>query len=244
MSTFISVPNYPNVPNVAGVPALIRKAGAVSQAVGYISHIDNVVERLIGSSAAENWGIYSATTGNQVLVPDTFLGIDYKNAYRLMDYPLEAGAFETYNKVANPFEASISMAKGGTLAERTAFLNTVDALVKDLNFYTIVTPEESYASVNLERYDYRRENRNGTHLIVVHLYFREIRVTAQVNGVGGISMVSPRLPSSMPARSLGQVAASAITSVQQAAIAGAARVLDQVKGIGNAVGTAAEGITL
>jgi hypothetical protein len=238
----LSVPDFPNVPNVAGVPALIRKAGPALNAIGTLSHINNVVERLLGGQIEETWGVFDAA-GQEALTPETFLGIDYKNAYRLMDYPLEQGAFETYNKVANPFDAAISMAMGGTRDDREKFLSAVDVLVKSLDLFTIVTPEVTYQSVNLERYDYRRENRNGTHIIIVNLYFREVRVTALVNGVGGINPAAVKSVNSVPARSLGQVAASVVTSVQQAAIAGAARTLNSVKAIGNAIGTAADGIT-
>lgn len=238
----LSVPDFPNVPNVAGVPALIRKAGPVLNAIGTLSHINNVVERLLGGQIQETWGVFDIK-GQEVLKPETFLGIDYKNGSRLMDYPLEQGAFETYNKVANPFDAAISMAMGGTRDEREKFLSAVDVLVKSLDLFTIVTPEVTYQSVNLERYDYKRENRNGNHMIIVNLYFREVRVTALVNGVGGINPVAVKSVNAVPARSLGQVAASAVTSVQQAAIAGAARTLNSVKLLGNATAKAVDGIT-
>jgi hypothetical protein len=238
----LSVPAYPDVPNVAGVPALIRKAQPVLNAIGYIDHVSNAVQQLLGPSVRETWGIFDQN-GQEVLTPETFLGLDYKNGSRLMDYPLEAGSFETYNKVANPFDASISMAMGGALADREKFLSDVDGLSKTLDLYTIVTPEVSYPSVNLERYDYRRENRNGTHMIIVNLYFREVRVTALVNGVGGINAAAVQSVGAVPARSLGQVAASAVTSAQQAAMAGAARALNSVKAVGSAIGAAAAGIT-
>lgn len=189
----LSVPKFPDVPNVAGVPALLRKATPVLNGIGYISHVSNAVDRLFGSQVEETWGIYDSTGKNQVLTPETFLGIDYKNGSRLMDYPLEKGAFETYNKVQNPFEASISMATGGTLADREKLLSDVESLIASLDLYTIITPEVTYQNVNMERYDYRRENHNGTHMIVVNLHFREIRVTALVNGVGSINPTAVRL---------------------------------------------------
>lgn len=238
----LSIPAFPDVPNVMGVPALIRKAQPVLDTLGYISHINNVLERMLNAPVEEVWGVFDED-GNEVLTPETFLGIGYKNGSRLMDYPLEEGAFETYNKVANPFDASISMATGGSLQDREDLLAAVDAMVQSLDFFTIVTPEVTYASVNLERYDYQRMERNGTHVIVVNLYFREIRVTAESIGNGEASATDTATPDAAAPESLGQVTPSPLSAAQDAAISGAAKVLSSVKAVTGAVGSATSAVT-
>lgn len=238
----LSVPAFPNVPNVMGVPALVRKAGPVLDAIGYISHIDNALNRLLNDPANETWGVFNED-GEDVLAPDSFLGIDYKNGSRLMDYPLEQGAFETYNKVANPFDASIGMVKGGTLEERMSFLYRVEALCKTLDLYTITTPEFSYVGVNLERFDYRREQRNGSHVIIVNLYFREVRVTAESIDNGEASPTDTATPDAEAPESIGQVTPSPLSAAQDAAISGAAKVLSSVKAVTGAVQNAAAAAT-
>lgn len=238
----LSIPPYPNVPNVLGVPELIRKAAPVTDAIGYINHIDNALERMLAIAAVETWGVFDKN-GDDALSPDSFVGIEYRNGSRLADYPMEQGAFETYNKVANPFDACVVMAMGGTVETRNDFLTTIEALCASLDLFTITTPEKSYPSVNLERFDYRREQRNGSHMIVVSLYFREVRITANVNGnADSDSQVNSdpdelETVSAADAESIGQVSPSPLTAAKDAAIQGAATVLASVKGLTGAFKT-------
>jgi hypothetical protein len=174
---FLSVPAFPDVPRVAGVPALLRKVQPILDAVGYIDHVTNAVGQILNTPALETWGVFK-TQGEAALEPDSFIGIEYKQGSKLLDYPVEDGGFATYNKVQGPFDACITMAKGGSMDDRQKFIKTVAALCADLELYTITTPDASYLSVNLERYDYRQEQQSGSHIMIVTLYFREIRVIA------------------------------------------------------------------
>lgn len=213
---------FPDVPMVPGVPALLRSAQPVLDSLGNLSHVVNIAESLINGPVDETWGVFDST-GADVMMPDTVLSVDYRNGSRLVDYPLEDGAFETYNKVANPYDLVVAMAKGGTQADRSEFLVACEALQASIDLYTVVVPEGSYHSVNLERFDYRRETRNGSHLIVVNLYFREIRVTAGVNGT------VPQQPDGFEPKAAGQVTPNPITAMQQQLMSGAARGLAAVK---------------
>ncbi len=165
--------NYPNVPNLPGVPPVLRNpylAAAISQVSPIVSGFLTGLEKV--------WGVYDENAQNLVLTPDSIYGIDYLNSTRISDYPVEAGGFDTYNKVNNPRSISVSMRKGGTSAERSAFLQALESMVVDINLYTIVTPDTTIRNVNLERFDYRREARNGASLIIVACHFTEIRTTA------------------------------------------------------------------
>ncbi|OYZ43326.1 MAG: hypothetical protein B7Y20_14955 [Acidovorax sp. 16-64-162] len=119
-----------------------------------------LVADLINSYFQQKWGIYD-DAGNLVLEPDSFIGMDFANNWQISDYPVEQGSFATYNKVATPYSSTVSMAKGGSEADRTAFLTTLDTIAGGLTLYTITTPEKNYINATIERYDYERRTHRG-----------------------------------------------------------------------------------
>ena len=163
---------FPDVPNVAGVPALARSAinpvailtnFAIADAVGLVQSIISPV-----------WGVFDQG-GNEVLFPDSFLGIEYKNSSRVSDYPVEKGAFASYNKVDTPWDIRVRMAIGGSNEARSVFIATTDSMLHSTDLFDIVTPEAVYISGTLDNVDYRRDAKNGVSLLTVDLYFTEIR---------------------------------------------------------------------
>jgi hypothetical protein len=230
----LSINPYPNVPNVLGVPALLRKVAPVLDAIQFVSHISNAIDLLTNAPIDNTWAIIG--DAGTAITPDSFLTVDYRNSQRLVDYPIEKGGFESYNKVNDPFEAIVTLIKGGSVTDREAFISTINAMSNDLKLYTIVTPEARYDSVNLERYDYRREAKNGAYCLIVTLYFREIRVTAVASGNADFVAI----PDAANTVSTGQVSALAQPSALSGALSGAAKVLQSVK---NTITTVKNGVT-
>jgi hypothetical protein len=195
---------YPDVPDLPGVPPLLRDPAAsafnfaasqvtsfVSPAIGAARSLAGIVtgdlSSLMGTgddiggqsdSAASSWGLFDSN-GQAVITPDSFLGVEYRNSTRISNYPLERGAFESYNKVNNPFDLIVGMSCGGDIAQRADFLATAKALAQSMDLYTLVTPEEVFESVNIERYDYARKVHNGAGLILINFYLTEIRVNTE-----------------------------------------------------------------
>lgn len=180
MSIFYNVPDLPGVPPMlrdplAAVPPVYQQAGSLI--------LDFVFPSADGVAPGDEpqsgpWGLYDQS-GQLVISPDTFLGVEYRNSTRISNYPLEQGSFENYNKVNNPFDVVVGMACGGTVEQRADFLATARALAATLDLYSVVTPEEVLQSVNIERYDYKRSERNGVGLVTINLYLTEIRVNTQ-----------------------------------------------------------------
>jgi hypothetical protein len=96
----------------------------------------------------------------------------------LSDYPLEKGAFESYNKVSTPFSAKIRFASGGSEQEREALLTSVATIASTLELYDLVTPEKTYSNVNVEHYEWARSSHNGVGMIQVEIWVLEIRQNA------------------------------------------------------------------
>jgi hypothetical protein len=92
---------------------------------------------------------------------------------------------------------------GNGAQTRDDFLSAADDLRESLDTVVITTPDAIYDSVNLVHYDYRRESKQGVSLLLLQLWFQEIRVdqsgqtqTAQPDGMdpsqnGQLSPVNP-----------------------------------------------------
>lgn len=197
--SLIPKPQFPNVPSLPGVPQLLRSPifpAAPPPIVGLALAGARLFQSLF---TQPQWAIYKHLKPTQddakpgqlasvvvvakrtpVVSPDSFLEFGYRNESTLSDYPVQDGGFSTYDKVANPFEMSLRMSKGGSKLERKKFLDSIDAIVGTLDLYDIFTPEKTYLSVNVLRFDIsRRGNKAAFFFAEVDLYFREVReVTA------------------------------------------------------------------
>lgn len=157
------------------------------------------------------WGIFNQA-GRSVISFDTVKNFDYRRDWNISDYPLERGAFESYNKVQTPFVARIGLSTGGSFAARQAFLQSIQAIEDDLNLYDVVTPEVTYQSVNISHVDYHRAD--GLYgIITVNIFLTEIRVTTQAE-------LSTQAPSGATGTHVGQVQTDAPTAAQTGQAAG------------------------
>lgn len=162
---------FPNVPNVPGVPPLSSYSGSsivllFNDAISAISNI------LFGTG----WGIF--LDGEQAFDYQSILDFDYKQDWPISDYPVEEGAFQSYDKVQLPFDVRVRVSSGGTISERQALLTSVQAAANTLDLYDVVTPEQTYASCNITHVDYKRTSVNGVGVIVMDIWFIQIRVTS------------------------------------------------------------------
>lgn len=200
-----------NVPNVPGVPSVIF--AAASQAFQLLT--GDALSLFRGAPSAP-WGIYLG--GVQVVQAETITSFDYKQQWSIADFPIERGSFESYNKVAIPFETGFRFASGGTDVERASMLSSIQAIAGNTVLYNVVTPDAVYIGVNISRYDYRQTATDGVGLLQVDVFASEIRQ------VVGIALSSTKSPSSAAQTNTGPVQATAATSPQsakEAAVAGA-----------------------
>ncbi|KAK0360158.1 hypothetical protein LTR94_028400 [Friedmanniomyces endolithicus] len=168
-------PIFPNVPIAPGVPAVLRSdATQVLAGVGLLTVDSTDVNQL----ASSQWGIYRSG-GGLALWPDNITAVNFRGEYRVADYPVEQGGFESYDKVAMPFDATVRMTKGGTLADRDAFIKDVQAIRGDRKIYHVSTPEASYLNVNIVNVQIDRTLESGAGLIIVDISLREIRQNAK-----------------------------------------------------------------
>lgn len=165
---------FPNVPFAAGVPPVPRDpARSPSSDETRLTRDSQAIDRL----AASQWGIFD-DNGANVLTPDNIVSVGYSSEFRISDYPLQGGKFESYDKVATPAQNRVVLTKGGTLNERQIFLTKLDTIRDDRRLYSVLTPERAYFDVNVERVTLERDTTKGAGLLTVEIVLREIRQTA------------------------------------------------------------------
>lgn len=198
-----------------GMPPLLN---SVANAVNTVSLLVSDAQILMSGLSGPKWGI--ALNGVMQIVPDSIVSLEYKRDWQIPNYRQEAGAFQSYNKVATPYDAKIRMTKGGTDADRYDFLDAIDFAAESLNLYDIVTPDQTYNSANIVHYDYRRTSTNGVSLLTVDISLIEVRVnaTATFSNTVAPSGADPVNGGSVQAASVG----GAQTSGVMGAISGAA----------------------
>jgi hypothetical protein len=174
---------YPDVPTTPGVPPVLRQVGRVER-FGLLLVSDAAI--LARAFLGPQWGIFTKT-GAPVVAADSVKGFDFRREWSLPRYPMEQGAFGTYNKVAEPFDCRVELTigdrflpnlPGSQVLRRRAFLAALEAAAGSLNLYTVATPEFRYASANIIHFDYRRTRESGAGLLTVAVWLQEVRNTA------------------------------------------------------------------
>lgn len=213
---------FPNVPIAPGVPPVARSAlSAVSSIQGVVAMVSTDLSFFNGQPAAVTWGVFDATTMKSVLDADSYLSFRGKGASKLVDFTIQEGAFETYDKVQIPGTLTLRISKAGSVSDRAALLAQVNALLASITKYLVVTPEQTYQNMNMEDFELIREDNKGAYWFTqLDLNFREIR---QQQAVYTTTTSAPDLsnataPSAMSPVNLG-IAAPTVPSnyVQQVA---------------------------
>lgn len=164
---------FPNVPNVPGVPAVPRNPllVAIAEAVTLLT-ADSV---FLPPNGSTQWGIFLG--GLPVILADNVVTMDFKQDYHISNYPVEGGAFRSYDKVMTPFEAKLRFSTGGSVADRQKFVNSISEIIGDTNLYDVYTPEQIYPSVNLVHWDFARAAQN-VGLLSIDIWVEQVAVTA------------------------------------------------------------------
>jgi hypothetical protein len=104
-----------------------------------------------------------------------FLDLDYRAHFSISNYPVEQGAFQSYNKVQSPYDVAVTITAGGTVANRAALLSQVQAIIGTTEQYTVLMPEGSLVSLNPISYSYHRRHDSGLGLLMVTIVFQQVR---------------------------------------------------------------------
>ena len=228
----MSLIDFPNVPNVDGVPALPRLASGSAIASTAIGIVAGIIWKIL--QGGNQWGIYDSSgkaLGNPAILGgilgsglfSTIAGtalnnlgiteststgsVDYSKEMRVSSFPVEGGKFASYNKVELPGEPIVTLLLGGSVSDRTGFINAIDSACKSLNPYSVATPEVTYTNHTIKGYRYSREALRGANMFAVELRLEEIRTVSAVYSQSQVN--APKTASAIPQADSGKVQATA-----------------------------------
>lgn len=166
------------------------------------------------ASAVQSVGsLFSAFTGTALpaqiqTLTSVFSVVDFefKQDWNVSNYPVEDGAFQSYDKVQLPFDVRMRVAAGGSEQNRAALLGAVESIANSTGLYNVLTPEETYLNCNVNHYDYKRVANNGVGILLVDIWLVEIRVTATSK------FTSTQQPQDAGSQALGNVQPQASTA--------------------------------
>lgn len=153
-----------------GIPPLA--AGFIVEAVTLLTQ-----DAVFVGTQQQQWGLFDQD-GNPVVTADSVVSFESKQDYRIADYQVEEGAFETYNKVQVPFDVQLRFSQGGSIADRQAVQQQIDAIIGTTTLFDAVTPTKVYQSVNPVRQRVRHTATDGVGLLIIDLYCEQVRVSA------------------------------------------------------------------
>ena len=151
---------------------------------------------LVAASTLESWlnkssnrWLLADENGLPVVAFTSFLSADIRNEGKVVSAPVEEGSFASYNKVATPLEADVTLGIQGDDATLQNALDTLTTLQAGTQLVSLVTPNAEYANLNLESFNYSRKRENGLGALFVELSLVEIR---QVQAQYADARLAPR----------------------------------------------------
>lgn len=170
-------PLFPDVPQTPGVPPVFRDPTAA------FTHEEQHAMTRDAPQVQETsppWGLYLFPGGKSALECDNVMVMEPGREARIADYPVEGGGFQNYNKTLTPGEIRVTVTKGGTVDDRTAFMGVLNNLLESTDLFNVIAPDFAGINYNLTRYDFRRSAEAGAGLLTVELSCQEVRETAEV----------------------------------------------------------------
>lgn len=123
---------------------------------------------------APPWGLYLNNT--MVIQADNVVQMDYDQNWSISDYPVEQGGFESYDKVALPFDGRFRFSRGGDVLTRQSLLASIADVAGTTQLFDLVIPEKTYPNVCIMRQSYNRKADAGLGLMIVDVWVQEIRI--------------------------------------------------------------------
>lgn len=203
--------------------------------------LDALGLNLLGSPNT-HYAIVTTGSSNPVVTPDTVESFSWKGEHRISTYPVEQGAFASYNKVATPFDLRMTLVCGGRNFYQNAtqkldeylngllgtsfgqpmaredFIQALEDMLASTDLFDVVTPDKTYERLNLVHFDYVKRAKDGAVMVIADCGFEEVResVSAIYTSTGQPN-VSSNSPSAASPLNAGRVTGM-IPSVSQSAI--------------------------
>lgn len=137
-----------------------------------VGFVDN---RYLNGALRGQWTIWDHETQKQICAFDTFIGYQYREGSEVPAQNIEKGSFAQYNKINNPAEAGVRLAKSGYPGELETFLNYLQMYKRSTKLVDVVLPYEVLLSYNITDISHGKSEGDSTSLLIVDLSLKEIR---------------------------------------------------------------------
>jgi hypothetical protein len=196
----IPLPKFPQVAQLPGVPQLVR----ANEAINTVQLAVGAIQKFLGSPSKQLiWGVFDQE-GNAVIKPDSYQGFENQNRWRIAQFPIQDGDFQSYNKIVIPRTITLKLTQGGSLQQRTTLLAALQAIANDTNLYNIIVPEGTYLNFNCEGYVIRRMGREGAYFFAdLDVHFTNIKQAKSVYSSTTANTANAQNPAALPVMNLG-----------------------------------------
>lgn len=148
---------------------------------------------VLNGTLSPGYGIYTSGGVLKALNPSSFIGIEYGADASVVSAPIENGSYSSYNKVKRPpvirviftlegwsgFSGGLPNLTNFSLTSRSDMLAALDEMVASAQLYDIETPDTTYESYDLIRFNYQTSEKAVT-LLTVEAIFQAILLQAEV----------------------------------------------------------------
>lgn len=179
---------------VAAIASIEQTIEAAQEAVSLITAIVTPVPLPplipngdgVNAGDSQRWGLF--TQDGELAAPaDNVIAFEASLEARISDYPVapnpsggptETVSFGSYNKVIVPFDIRLVLSRGGSVDDRKAFLDAIQAAWQSIELFNVVTPEQVYTDVNVVGVRRTATADRGMGLMALEIVLRKIRQTA------------------------------------------------------------------
>lgn len=145
---------------------------------------DFATHRLPGVSDFVNWlrgewTVRDSRTRKNICEFDTFIGYSGSKTSSVPTNQIEQGSFAAYNKVNNPAEFSVTLAKSGSSTVLNSVLVALNGYAESTALVDLVLPFRTYKNLNVISVSHGISEGQAVNLLAVELRLKEIKQTAR-----------------------------------------------------------------
>lgn len=201
----------------------------INSRIPFVSDLLKYADKtLLNNQFFGDWDIYDSKTNQKIVRFDTFLGYDYSNDVSIMGHPIEKGSFANYNKVVDPANVSIILAKSGFPYEIRETIEILEKYTDSLDLIDVVTPYRTYVKYNVKSLHHAIREKGSVNLLVVDIVLQEIKEVEvgykTVSGGKGISAQNAKSGDYADTKDTGKKTTKPVNS------SSAAKLLDKISG--------------
>lgn len=133
----------------------------------------------IGNWLRGEWTVRDSQTRKTICEFDTFIGYSASKSSSVPTNQIEQGSFAAYNKINNPAEFSVTLAKSGSSTVLNSVLVALSDYADSTKLVDLVLPFRTYKNLNVISVSHGISEGQTVNLLVVELKLKEIKQTAR-----------------------------------------------------------------